>query len=296
MDRCFKAVCVVIALLVGCQSASFGTTLFYDDFSGSSLNSSLWGVGNWTFGGNRAYFGNTPAVTGGTASLRIDTYNPAHPGTNFLGTEIYTNQSFARGTGLELDARVRTDAMPAGFVTSFFTYVTNPDTTSDEMDFEVLSKQIAANPVPPSAGQPVDLTTFNNWDGNPAHWFDGIHHSATTPTVPGLNLNDWNTFTIRWLPDHTEWLINGVLVRTTTQALADAPMPIHLNFWAPDSSWSDAYNASLVPTNNPNNNQSYFYDVDYVSVTTIPEPASGWLLAMGLAGLVGMRLMRKMGG
>jgi beta-glucanase (GH16 family) len=231
-------------------------------------------------------------VAGGIASLSLNTYDAAHPG-SFAGTEIYTNQSFTRGSGLEFDARVRTDAMPSGFVTSFFTYVFNADSTSDEMDFEVLSKQINANPVPPSAGQPIDLTTFHNWTGDPNDYFDGIHHTASTPTVAGLNLNDFNTFTIRWLPDHTEWLINGVLVASTTEALADSPMPIHMNFWAPDNSWSDAYNAAEQPTTNPLANQSYFYDVDYVSVETIPEPPSALLLALGIGGLAGGRVIRR---
>src|SRR5262245_21820077 len=83
-------------LLIACAFVrpAHAQVLFRDDFNGSGLNTSNWSVGDWTFGGNRAWFGTTPALANGMATLKLDTYNPDHPG-SFRGTEIYTKQAFA---------------------------------------------------------------------------------------------------------------------------------------------------------------------------------------------------------
>ena len=96
------------------NTAAHAAVLFQDDFSGSTLDGSKWSLGTWTLG--RTGLGNAPVVAGGIASLQFDTYNPDSPGTQFRGTEIYSNQSFARGAGLanRTSTRVVGTAIAAG--------------------------------------------------------------------------------------------------------------------------------------------------------------------------------------
>ncbi len=121
---------LVASCLLTSTPAQAQTVLLRDDFSGGTFNTSTWNVANYTFGGNRAWFGNTPTLSGGIATLRLDTYNAEHVG-NFRGTEIFSNQTFPLGaTGVEFEARVRTTMTTRGAVTSFFTYATAPTNAS----------------------------------------------------------------------------------------------------------------------------------------------------------------------
>jgi beta-glucanase (GH16 family) len=259
--------------------------LFRDDFNTSSLNTSNWSVGNWTFGGNRAWFGTTPALANGMATLKLDTYNPEHPG-YFRGTEIYSKQAFALpATGLEIEARVRTNMTTRGAVTSIFTYSqVPPNNYAHEIDFEFLTNQIPSGK--------VLSTSWKDWGAPGSAYNDGIHHRSNDiggagQSVPGLDPTQFNTFKIRWLPNSTEWYVNGTLLSAWPDAHPTAPMPVRFNFWAPDAGWTAAFDSGLQPVLSAGLNQSFAYDVDYVqvSVVPVPEPTSA-LLICGGAGLL----------
>lgn len=272
----------VIAVFAVFGQPATATVLFRDDFSGSALNQTDWSVANYTFGGNRAYFGNTPAVANGMATLKLDTYNADHPG-SFRGTEIITKQAFDRGTtGIQLEARVRTNMTHPGAVTSFFTYTQVPPTNySDEIDFEYLTNQIHSTPT----DQKVLTTSWHNWGAPGSNYNDQIHHHDSNPVVTGLDMTQFNTFDIRWLPDRTEWYVNGVLISSWKDTVPTAAMSLHMNFWPPDSSWAAAYDLSLQPAATATANQSYTYDVDYVQVSTVvPEPTSFMVLTLAAFG------------
>jgi lysophospholipase L1-like esterase len=244
------------------------TILFRDDFDGPGLDAAKWSLGTWMLG--RTRLGNSPVVSGGIARLKFDTFNAADPSRSFRGTEIFSHALFTRGQGIELEARVRVNAMPAGLVSSFFTYVfrqTGGVDYSDEIDFEFLSKQIASSP---ATSDPVLTTTWNNWNNTTQIYTDPNTYNSQSVSVTGLNLAQFNTVLIRWLPDRVEWRVNGQLVRVATTAVPDEATPIRLNFWAPASGWTDAYSNKLTPAKNVRQNQTYYYDVDYVEVRTIP--------------------------
>jgi beta-glucanase (GH16 family) len=281
--------------VVLCMAGVFATptraqVLFSDDFTNASLNTTSWGVGNWQLG--RTQLGNTPTMSGGVASLTLDTYNPSNT-TLLRGTEIYSKQTFGVGaSGLDFEARVRTNMTAAGAVTSFFTYtgLGTPASPAQEIDYEALTKQIGQNK--------VLATTWNNWTGASGQYNDGIHHKNNDPassagqTPAGVNLTGWNTFRIRWLPNSTEWSINDVLFYQTTAAHPTDAMPIRFNFWAPDSSWTAAYDGGLTPATTLAGNTSYTYDVDYVRVSVVPEP-SGLIAVAAIAGLGFRRIRRR---
>ena len=242
--------------LVQVPAFAAGTVVFRDDFNSGQLDATRWGVGTWKLG--RTQLGNVPVVSGGIAQLRFDTYR-------FTGSEIYTKANFARGNGVEFEARVRMNHLPSGLVTSSFTYNTL-NTLSDELDIEFLSKQINLS----SGGAPMLLTTWNNWDEAHPTYGDCIHHCSQSVFVNGLDVNAFHTYTIRWLPDHTEWWVDGVLKASSNQAQPDLATPFRINFWAPASSWTDAYDANLKPAPNKRQNKAYYYDVDWVEIRQLP--------------------------
>ena len=244
-----------------------------DDFSGSSLNTSVWDIGTWWLG--RTQLGFTPQVTNGMARLRLDTFNPSMPGSSFRGSEIWTRTQYTRGTdGLEMEARVRVNNIPSGLVTSFFTYGArtnfNPP-LADEIDFEHVSKTHNAAP---AGSKPILLTTWNDFRTDGSNFWDPNVHNSQSVVVPGLDLTQFQTYRMRWLGNRVEWYVNGRLVRSTSQAVATDPMNVRLNFWAAGADWPAAYEAALVPATSSATNTSYLYDVDFVAIRTAYKPVS----------------------
>jgi beta-glucanase (GH16 family) len=229
------------------------TVLLRDDFNGTTLDTTKWTLGTWMLG--RTKLGNTPVVSGGIARLPFDTFG-------LKGTEIGSKLQFGRGTnGVEIEARVKLNNLPSGLVTSLFTYAF-ANNVADEIDFEMLTKQVNLT----TGGDPILTTIWNDWNEASPTYGDGIHHWSVSNFVSGLNVNAWHTYTIRWLPDHTEWLLDGVPLYATNKAQPDAATNVRLNFWAPASSWTDAYDAALKPARRSRDNVRYFYDVDWVEV------------------------------
>jgi beta-glucanase (GH16 family) len=247
---------LVLAVATVQEARAAGTVILRDDFNGSTLNTTVWGVGTWKLG--RTQLGNNPVITGGMARLPFSNYR-------LTGCEIYSKQNFALGTGVEFEARVRLNSLPKGLVTSLFTYNTQ-SSLSDELDIEILTKQVAAS----TGGAPVLFTTWNNWNEASPTYGDGVHHASQTLFLAGLDVNQFHTWVIRWLPGRTEWLLDGVLVASSTQAQPDLATPIRLNFWAPASSWTDAYDSSLKTVNNKKQAKTWYYDVDWVEVRRLP--------------------------
>jgi beta-glucanase (GH16 family) len=256
MAALVQAGAFVMAIAVAPEARAAGTVVLRDDFNGSQLNSQTWGVGTWKLG--RTQLGNAPVLTGGMARLPFSNYR-------LTGCEIYSKQTFALGSGVEFEARVRLNSLPKGLVTSLFTYNTQ-GSLSDELDIEILTRQVANS----TGGAPVMFTTWNDWNEASPTYGDGVHHDSQTLFFAGLDLNQFHTWTIRWLPGRTEWLLDGVLVASSTKAQPNIATPIRLNFWAPASSWTDAYDSSLRTVNNKKQAKTWYYDVDFVEVRTLP--------------------------
>jgi beta-glucanase (GH16 family) len=289
---------VALLVLATCGTAS-AAVFFRDDFSSGPLNTTTnWNVGNAFLGRTQEAF--TPQIASdGTdtyARLRLDTFNSnnrvGNPNNAFNGSELFSKQTFpTSSTGVRFEARVRNEgALPAGLVTSFFTYEAQNTTIngvsgtfSDEMDFEFLTTQQNAthNGSPNNA---VLDSTFHNYNANGSNSGNINNHNSAYSTFPpgqsGPDLSQWHTYDIDWFPDHINWSVDGTQVRTTTIAIPTNAMPIRANFWAPASDFSDAFSASLQPATSSAGNTSFFYDVDYIQVSTVPEPASVAVLAV----------------
>jgi hypothetical protein len=265
--------CVTAATI---PSAQAQTSLFRDDFNAATLDSTQWTVYDAQTSYGRTQFGNRPSLlkdADGTnyARLKLSTYN-YNNNLNFplKGTEMYS-KLFTLGVGKEFTARVRSNIVQGGIVSAFWTYGSRgvygaSDFNHDEIDFEYLSNLRPNN---------LLLTTWNDWNGRWGY-NDGIHHSESKVNVPFLNWLGWNTYKIRWLPDRIEWLVNDVLCYSSTRALPNDAMSLRLNIWAPDSSWTAAYDATLKAAPSASTNTDYYYDVDWVEVKDIaPAATSG---------------------
>jgi len=258
-----------------------GTTLFFDDFNGSSLDESVWRLptGNGTFYGRTqikppSYFGQDlrPVVAGGSVTLQLDTYNASDPNTNsFWGHEIQTRQTFLPGAdGISIETRMRfLDTPPGGLVGGFFTWGYDSNSgLRDEIDVELLTNDLAAN------RERLLTNVYNNTT------IDGPGNSAFAG-LAGFDMTQWNTYEILWLPDRIQWILNGTQIREQIVTVGTHPSEVRLNIWAPDEGFGAAYNAALQPTDLAGN-QQYELEIDYVRVSSVPLPPALLLFSSAL--------------
>jgi hypothetical protein len=257
----------------------FGQVLFHDGFDGTGLDSKQWLVGQW--GQQRTMLDQAPTIANGMATLRLNTFDVGTPGLLFSGSEIFTQSAFPVGNGLEMQARVRMNALPDGIVTSFFADNFQPN-DNNETDFEALSSQYhQAAP----AGSSLLLSTWHHWGAPDSHYFDQVHHADRAVTVPNFDPSQFNTLTIQYYPDMTRWLVNGQTVWQTTAAHPEGPMHVHFNIWAAGPQWAKAYSPTLLTTVDPLFDRSFTYDIDSVTVTALPPPIPGDTNRDGLVNL-----------
>lgn len=260
--------------------------LLRDDFSGTSLSSATWGIYSEDQTLQRTKFGFTPAIVNedgvSFARMRLDSYNPRYVG-SFKSTEIFSRQRFARGQGIEMTARLRAPNLPPGLILAFFGIFdrfngppSDATYSKDELDFEILTAQ-QEQFSPADSRNRLYINTWNNW--NLSNQFDENDEGDTTrlnddktyaPALsPGYDYGNWNIYTIRWLPDRTEFLVNGTLERIEREVNPDEALSVHFNFWTGNPDFRQAYSESLQPARTRDANKTYSFDVDYVTVTDL---------------------------
>jgi hypothetical protein len=285
------AVCIsTITILAVTVPNVLASIKLWDDFDCPILDLTKWSYQDRDWPQGQTWFKGAPNICGGIATFMHHTYNPFDPGNSCLGQEIYSNSNFARGAGLEIEARVRVRCpIASGLVTSFFAYMDKEMPTgispwSDEIDFEFLSNQI--NDPPESCGDRVLVASSNDLGAPGSGYGDGVHHQDANPAVLGLDLTEFNVFKIRWLADSVEWywdpdqvrgqdLYPDVLIYKTSNAVPDEPLTVRFNFWASTKDWPLAWDSAMQPTADPAGDLVCYYDVDYVAVRQIAAPTSG---------------------
>ncbi len=281
---------VGLALALSAPADAGHIVLLRDDFDGSSLDTSKWFVPT----GDGTFFGRTQirppsvplTVADGVIRLQLDTYNPSAqvPGDSFFGSEIDTLESYAVESGLSFFARVRiVGGAPGGLVGSLFSFVFLPGIPGhDEIDFELLSNDVVA------AQERVLTNVFDDDDfsqpGDPVF-----------ANVARLDLTAWHVYEIRWTATRIEWYVDSALVRVETETVPDEPQNVRLNFWAPDMFFTAAYDAALQPAAAPEDNEVYYYEVDFVEVRRLPlrVPALGPGAAVAAAVLLASAMARQ---
>lgn len=216
-----------------------------------------------------------PRVENGVCAIEHHLYNPYDSEHwTFLGGELHTVRMFAPNTSYRFEAKVRCKTYPNGLVTSFFLYGYDcSNSNSDEVDFEFLSNKTNDDVNYPN-GDPVQTNPWNESIQCPNY-----------VSPDGLDLSKWNTFRIYWYPSLHQvdwtWVFDPVNdlelpLRTETNlvCIPDEPMAIYFNFWASNIGWQEAYDANLQPVSDPNANQIYEYEIEYVEAR-VPLPTCG---------------------
>jgi len=248
-------------------AASADEVLLFEDFDGPSLDTSVWGVANWNIG-DRTQFGNLPEFLNDGDSyitLPLDTWNPDSPGALVLGTEIYSLENFDRGDGVEYLAHARLASETPGLVAAFFTYNQKRKRgkwQSDEIDFEILSKQ---------ALDRVLVTSWNDWGSPGSDYEDGVHHLGAYLELPDFDWREWNTFAMRWYPNRVEWWVNELLVHVQTSPVPDLAQPVRVSLWAGGTTWPDAFDPAITPVSAPQENTRHEWHLDWIMVTRLGD-------------------------
>jgi hypothetical protein len=250
-----------IAFIMLATHAAGAQLLLDEHFSGASLNMNVWKLpdpGSGSFlGRTQLRLNQAPQIVDGVARLRLDTWNG---GNSFLGSEIMTIQKYELGTGLAFETRSRLADPPPGLVGSLFTFEYFPAShTRDEIDVELLSNQV-------HNGQHQVMTNVFQNDGFNTGGLWQMH------SVPGLDLTEFNTYRVEWRPNQIQWFVNGTLVRTQTSRIPTSSTNVRLNFWAPASDFSLAFNSALRPASSSGQNQTFFYEVDRVLIERLDAP------------------------
>ena len=234
---------------------------FRDDFNGTSLDTDLWDLAepNVTSSEGRTEFSvnSAPEVSGGLLRLTVDTFNPFDPGSSFLGDAITTDDVYTRSNGIVFETRARIvddmfDPLDRGLAAAIFTRAFDSG-ARDEISLDVLSNDILD-------AQERVLTATSNEESL------GQSANAAFSSATGLDATGFNDYRIEWFPDRVDFFVNDVLVRTETGTVPDDPMNFGLGFFAPDSSFSAAFDATLQPATTSAANETYFFEVDFVEI------------------------------
>ncbi len=227
------------------------STLLSDNFD-APLNSAYWDYNHWQLYANPSYYGRTqqrqslPLVSNGLLHLQLDTYNPS--GFSFYGTETITKENYSLNLGgiaFEISAHF-VNPVP-GIVAGMFGYKTISGSNHDEIDWEAVTNHSGEIQTNIYANEPLGT-------GHPQYY-----------SLNG-NIADFHTYRIEWFKDTVRWIVDGQLVRSQDGNIPSTPMALHLNIWAPDSSWLDAYSSAIFPVASVSANSTYYFDIDSVSV------------------------------
>jgi beta-glucanase (GH16 family) len=245
------------------QSSGGPLAFLYDDFLGTMASSDLWHIPTFVSSTDGTYVGRTqmrvsqnsalPAAAASNVIIKLETYNPT--GFSFYGTDLLSNQTFSVGNGLDIKIRARIDSpVTGGTVGGLFLYDLEAGSTTihDEIDFELLGNL------------PTQVQT-NVYAAEPL----GAGHPVFTTLAGSSTIGDYHIYEIKWLSTSVSWYIDGVLIRTETVHVPSQPMHLHLNNWAPDASWAEAYSSAIQPTGTAGANQVFSMSVDYVDVEPI---------------------------
>ncbi len=273
---------LLVIASVHAGAASAQTRIFRDDFNGAAGSTpSQWWVEDHYQG--RGKFGQAGWVNGsGAMDVSVGRYNASAPGV-LAQTSMRTQRLFQPSPGRVLDFRIRARIWgqdQRGIVTAFFLYSQgqrNGAFRSDEADIEWLTNA-AANRTDDS----MLISTWHNWNRDDPHYDIDQHPQFGTQISRleplGFDIGGWQTYTIRWGQGVLEFFVdqpNGqwrYIGGYYGGQVPTQPMHLFVNAWAPDSSWSQAFDASLQPTSNPAQQAWHGMSVDWIEVLDRPSP------------------------
>ncbi|KAG0021903.1 hypothetical protein BGZ82_011175 [Podila clonocystis] len=172
-----------------------------------------------------------------------------------FGATVSSTRWMLYGT---VTARIKSGS-PSGGVVSSFIY--RNAVTGDEIDYEWVGKQ------------PNEVQSNYYWNTPPTMDPKDIDYSHSRRQYVGINLSqEYQTYTIEWLPDRLTWLINGQVVRTVLKSEVNGtqypstPSQIQFSVW--DGGLGDPATTEWAggPTRYEDNQPPYEMYVDFVDV------------------------------
>jgi hypothetical protein len=263
--------------------------LFQDTFSttGTQLNTDDW----TTVTGPASYLGRTQladwvtpggvgqfVVDSSGAQLAVNTYNPT--GFSLYGTQGETLESFQPTTTstIYFDTRLQLTSLQPGLVYGMYLYGCLPNLCAgehDEIDIELVT-----NALQPGGPLQVELNRYADEPLGP-----GNGELVNLPNgFDPLAVHDW---TIGWSLGEVDYFVDGILLDSETNKVPQGPMQANEIAWGPDTTWPQAYSAALQSATTQAQNQSYVALLTDVTVSedSVPEPGTGLLAGLALAGL-----------
>jgi beta-glucanase (GH16 family) len=236
------------------------TTLFVDDFHNAQFYKDNWDYNQWRQIDNPSYIGRTqmqqklPEIVNNELRLRVDTWLN---GKAFSGDEAITKKKFniSKG-GIAFETTAHFDLNNAkGLVGGMFPFGITTGKKKNEIDWEGLSNQYTAK---------INQIQTNVYaDALPGQG------SVKFVNVPGSMAQN-HVYRIEWLKGEVRWLIDGQLVRSEKAKVPpNKDVQMHLNFWAADDKWKNAYSDTLQPAANAGQSKKYYFYVDKVAVTQL---------------------------
>lgn len=209
---------------------------------------------------------------GASLRLQLDTYNPTAgtQGDSYLGTSIKTKDTFNLQNGrFAFEGSLRLvdsneNPLSRGIIAGFFSYTPIiVDGKRDEIDFEILSNFIddgQNDNTEPS----IFTNVFNDDDFNQRGDFSVVNLGDDVSGLEGIDLTAFNKYRIEWDTNEIKWFINDVEIRSEINNIPDRDMSIYLNIWA--NGFEEAVDESLLPASNPQSNETFYYDIDYLQL------------------------------
>ncbi len=211
--------CLIILLSCKVTRHNLQQSTFSTDFS-NGLGED-WTVESHTFENNLANF-STANIAVQDQQLMLTLNKVENETKAYSGAEIRSKKKYLYG---QFQARLKA-TQTLGCITAFFLYEP-AGKTNQEIDFEI-------------SGKYPNRITLNHWIDKKSHDKD-VDLSFNTTTA-------FHDYTIIWLPGKITWLVDGVVVHTTKEAVPDRPMQVIFNLWATKSEkWAGKITSAKLP-------------------------------------------------
>ena len=249
------------------------TRLATHEFNGAAGSVPGGWTGNTGFQLGRGYMETAGKMNGaGLLNVELRTFNSAR-GSLFYQQSMRTTATYKPGSRqyIAIRARVRINHRQKGIVHGFFLYGQRTDGSGrkrqDEIDIEWLTNATSS-----TGTDTINISAWRDW--NISCGYNGSSYSSTcgrqksTTVSSGVGVEGWHKYEMKWFDSgKVEYYVDDKRVGTMNGDWVprDRGLPVFLNSWAADSSWSDAYNSGLVTTNRANN-KTYRMQVDWMTI------------------------------
>jgi len=147
------------------------------------------------------------------------------------------------------------------------------------------------------------VTFWVDFDSLGSSYYNSVHDWGDNPTVPTLDLDEFNTFKIlrktdsvhlHWNPDeiHGQDLFQNILINETFYAMPDELLTLQINSQPSIPDQPSEWDNDMQPTSEPADDIVFNNNADYIKSMRTPAPTSLLLVAIGLLSLRFTRRLR----